>query len=192
MEWKTFCAQCNPMYTADNAIIRALENIRKPRRYFSVFEAQVWVFCRYWKESMVKYNSAIDKRNMIPKKTLDLVSASSFRIVTCKITYGMCACLAYLPLRLVECVFLAEWEERECPNISSCCCKSIWQRFRFEKRTSCALVLLSVRYTRSCPFIYTCAQVPIARHYYDTCHKTPKRQKEQATCPNTSIYPSSH
>ena len=56
----------------------------------------------------MKYNSAIDKRNMIPKKTLDLVSASSFRIVTCKITYGTCASLAYLPLRLVECVFLAE------------------------------------------------------------------------------------
>ena len=49
----------------------------------------------------MKYNSAIDNRNMIPKKTLDLVSASSFRSVTC--TYGMCACLAYLPLRLVGC-----------------------------------------------------------------------------------------
>ena len=48
IEWKIFCAQCSPMYTEHSTIILALEKIKKPRRYFSVFEDQVCVFCRYW------------------------------------------------------------------------------------------------------------------------------------------------
>ncbi len=39
MEWNIFLAQCRPMYTALNKIVRASLKIRKLRQYFSVFEA---------------------------------------------------------------------------------------------------------------------------------------------------------
>lgn len=56
------------MYTALNAIVLALEKIRKPNLYFSVRERHVCVFCRYWKESTPKNISAMERRNMIVKK----------------------------------------------------------------------------------------------------------------------------
>jgi hypothetical protein len=76
IEWKTFCAQWKPIYTADRAIVRAAENIKKASRARSVFECQVWVFWRYWKESTVRPSSTIERANMIPKKTLQNSSST--------------------------------------------------------------------------------------------------------------------
>lgn len=44
MEWKYFCAQWKPVYTALNAILRADKKIRKASLERSVLEAQVCVF----------------------------------------------------------------------------------------------------------------------------------------------------
>ena len=76
IEWKCFCAQWNPVYTAANTIVLADENIKKASLARSVFEAQVCVFCRYWKESIVKPSSAIESTNRRPKNTLEKLSAS--------------------------------------------------------------------------------------------------------------------
>jgi hypothetical protein len=50
-------------------MVLALEKIKNPRRYRSVFECHVWVFWRYWKESTLKNRQAIERRNMMLKKT---------------------------------------------------------------------------------------------------------------------------
>jgi hypothetical protein len=69
-----FSAQLNPMYTALNAIVLADEKIKNASLALSALECQVCVFCRYWKESTLKNSSAIDKSNIIPKNTLNIMS----------------------------------------------------------------------------------------------------------------------
>jgi hypothetical protein len=73
MEWKYFLAQWNPIYTELNKIVLVDEKMRKASRARSDFEAQVCVFCRYWKESIVKISSAIERANIMLKKTLQLL-----------------------------------------------------------------------------------------------------------------------
>lgn len=57
-------------------MVLAEEKIKKASLARSLFDAQVWVFWRYWNESIVKPSSAIESRNMRPKKTLEELSAS--------------------------------------------------------------------------------------------------------------------
>jgi len=73
MEWKYFLAQWKPIYTELSKIVLADEKIRNARRARSDFEAQVCVFCRYWKESIVNISSAIERANIMLKKTLKLL-----------------------------------------------------------------------------------------------------------------------
>jgi hypothetical protein len=70
IEWNTFLAKWNPTYTADKQIVRTVENMRKPRRTRSVPLAHWCLRWRYWKESQVKKNSAMERRKIMPKNEL--------------------------------------------------------------------------------------------------------------------------
>lgn len=58
------------MYTADKRMVLAALKIKKAMRALSVPDHHLFFFWRYWKLSMVKHISAIDRANMMPKKTL--------------------------------------------------------------------------------------------------------------------------
>lgn len=58
------------MYTAERAIVRAAEKMRKASLARSVLEAQLCVLSWYWNASIVRPSSAMERRNMRPKKTL--------------------------------------------------------------------------------------------------------------------------